>query len=579
MARDLLIGKKTFSGVSKLSVRDADGVRRHIYQESGTPAEISTAQEMKSVVTLENTGKVYRYIGESTSEYTKGQLYSVMLATTGENVVKLTANDIEFFDGACPFAKAFKFPFAHNFTEGQAIDVVYRVDGVENTKTVYYRTVTESLDDDTEITLQTWADEQTGSIGDGIDLEEGTTKHSIYVMSYWNHSFDPTNEETGLGDGQMWIVEGMEENSYSSLEIVSIGGLKNPATVKLTEFVEADGIANPILVTTEKEMDALEVAANTGCCYRFVGSSTKRYEQDEVYTVSASNGITLMERVLTPSYSLYGHTSMDESYIKMWFLGSIAFGDFGKYCSFGATNLTLDMIDTNSTSYTVYSFGYLPNLKRLVLRQPNATNPLTLAEDALSRTGITATTGTIYVPDSLIDEYKASESWSEYVKVIRPLSEFDVDGYNYLGGEVKVTRRITDGIDVNAYEIIDKKLPIVEGLTYRAYLNVDGTEYVKEVLCVNGSVSNNIGKSEISTLGDYGENACILNVDAENEKYYIFNFINGATLSFEDGTEESAQLTVTDSSSLITFGSVGCGNISSATVHAITLASDPIMSF
>lgn len=44
---------------------------------SGRPIEISTSAEMDAVLTADNVGKVYRFVGTTDSDYTNGDLYEV----------------------------------------------------------------------------------------------------------------------------------------------------------------------------------------------------------------------------------------------------------------------------------------------------------------------------------------------------------------------------------------------------------------------------------------------------------------------------------------------------------------------
>lgn len=45
--------------------------------EAGIPIEVSTAEEMNELLTVDNIGNVYRFIGTTDSTYTNGDLYEV----------------------------------------------------------------------------------------------------------------------------------------------------------------------------------------------------------------------------------------------------------------------------------------------------------------------------------------------------------------------------------------------------------------------------------------------------------------------------------------------------------------------
>ena len=60
-------------------------------------------------------------------------------------------------------------------------------------------------------------------------------------------------------------------------------------------------------------------------------------------------------------------------------------------------------------------------LSTLVLRSGDVAE---LGTQAFSGTCIESGTGYIYVPDALVDSYKAAENWSTYADRIKPLSEY-----------------------------------------------------------------------------------------------------------------------------------------------------------
>lgn len=310
MSKNLLINKKIFNGISKISVRDADGVKRHIYEESGTVAEISTAEEMSNVISAENAGKIYKYVGESTSKYTNGQLYQISLVTTGENVVKIdTTKDFLWWpDDSAGFVMY--SPFEHNFTDGQKVDFVYRADGVEKTVSLYYV----EFDNDGTI-LQVLSNKP--EVGDIVVLEDEDGDNELSVFCYLNIAPDVN---MGLASGQCWVVE---HSPYKVIEVVSIGGIKNPRVLKsqpiygltalATEPQASDirenvacydskgnlvvgSMTNPIKVETEAEMDELLSTADWGSVFYYDGNTTsdKRYKCGNLYR-KTNNGFELLQ--------------------------------------------------------------------------------------------------------------------------------------------------------------------------------------------------------------------------------------------------------------------------------------------
>lgn len=47
------------------------------FQLTGSPAEVSTEAEMNAVLTADNVGKVYKYIGTTTDTYENGAYYVI----------------------------------------------------------------------------------------------------------------------------------------------------------------------------------------------------------------------------------------------------------------------------------------------------------------------------------------------------------------------------------------------------------------------------------------------------------------------------------------------------------------------
>lgn len=86
---------------------------------------------------------------------------------------------------------------------------------------------------------------------------------------------------------------------------------------------------------------------------------------------------------------------------------SLAYADFG-------------VITTIST----YAFFYCSKLATLIIRTPSVCSLPYLT--SLRSTPIAGGTGFVYVPDDLVEEYKAATNWSTYADQIKPISELEV---------------------------------------------------------------------------------------------------------------------------------------------------------
>ena len=73
------------------------------------------------------------------------------------------------------------------------------------------------------------------------------------------------------------------------------------------------------------------------------------------------------------------------------------------------------------------TFANCTSLTALILRRED-TSTMRLDVSSLRNTGISAGTGYIYVPASLVDSYKSATNWSAYADQIRALEDYTIDG-------------------------------------------------------------------------------------------------------------------------------------------------------
>ena len=86
----------------------------------------------------------------------------------------------------------------------------------------------------------------------------------------------------------------------------------------------------------------------------------------------------------------------------------------------GCTSLASVDLPVCTTINTSAFYG-CKKLATLILR--NTEEVATGSSDALTNTAIASGTGYIYVPDALVDSYKAATNWKTYADQIKPLSE------------------------------------------------------------------------------------------------------------------------------------------------------------
>ena len=97
------------------------------------------------------------------------------------------------------------------------------------------------------------------------------------------------------------------------------------------------------------------------------------------------------------------------------------------YAFANCTKLASADFGVSIESFGECAFNSDSALKTVVIRNPNkVVNPSTTngVPNGFNNTPIASGTGYIYVPDSLVDSYKAATKWSTYAAQIKPLSEY-----------------------------------------------------------------------------------------------------------------------------------------------------------
>lgn len=141
---------------------------------------------------------------------------------------------------------------------------------------------------------------------------------------------------------------------------------------------------------------------------------------------------------------------------------------------------------------------------------------------------------------------------------------------NLIGSEVNLNSVGPEGILVTT---VNKILTLTKDTIYRIYVNVNGVEYVKDITCLSATEGSNVNVQDRLTLGNFGSEACYLwNTEDGSDDIAILVFANGIVQA------DSSFIASETQSSIILCISENV-TINSAKLHAITLASDPLMSF
>lgn len=119
---------------------------------------------------------------------------------------------------------------------------------------------------------------------------------------------------------------------------------------------------------------------------------------------------------------------------------------------------------------------------------------------------------------------------------------------------------------------VDYSLELTEGTIYRIYVNLNGIEYVKEIKCVNSDSGDGIVLKDVLMLGNFGADACVIYNNGEDDMA-LFVLINKVYTAGDGG-----DFFTSDNKSCVAFEICG-SSFQNATVHAITLASDPLLTY
>ena len=161
----------------------------------------------------------------------------------------------------------------------------------------------------------------------------------------------------------------------------------------------------------------------------------------------AMRGTPVFNKFIAPKletvgpYSFYNALFKKYDFSSLKTIGEYAFGGYDNY-NFSSDNIFIGEKTTNPTTFggtcfsnsqletlicnnvsTFYTMAFWKSkLSTLVIK--GATVPQLTSTSVFDNTPIADGTGSIYVPDALVEQYKVATNWAIYADQIKPLSEY-----------------------------------------------------------------------------------------------------------------------------------------------------------
>lgn len=197
----------------------------------------------------------------------------------------------------------------------------------------------------------------------------------------------------------------------------------------------------------------------------FISRTSTSYTNTRVTTVGA--------------YCAYNYSALASVYLP-------AATSIGSYAFSGCTGLTGTVNFSAATSIGQYAFSGCskiecvdlsanakPTISAYAFQNCSKLNALIIRSDAVaSLSNTNAFTGTlimqglggIYVPDDLVDAYKASTNWATYASNICPISAYPVTDFSTISDSWdEILASINDGSYVTKYSVGDTKMMSING--------------------------------------------------------------------------------------------------------------------
>ena len=203
-------------------------------------------------------------------------------------------------------------------------------------------------------------------------------------------------------------------------------------------------------------------SVGSNCAYKYI-SLTSIYlpaatniGYNAFYGCSGLTDVNLPAATTITQYAFSGCTGLTDVNLP-------AATTIGQYAFNGCNNLKcVDLSGSAKPIINTYAFQNCSKLNAVIIRSDTVA---TLSgTNALTGTLIAQGLGGIYVPDDLVDTYKAATNWATYAANIYPISAYPVTDFSTIHDSWdEVLAAINDGTYATKYSVGDTKLMTING--------------------------------------------------------------------------------------------------------------------
>lgn len=398
----------------------------------GGITEIATPEEMEAFKTEANVGKYAKYVGETTDTYVNGAIY--LVEQKGGNIALFDESTLMDGQG---YVVTSDTSLETTFANEEAVNINFTINSGEvktfastwieqdgmtmigvdsgNPQTIYQ-------DDSLMIMFMGYCNMNIMSSAQGqtymcipVSVSNGAiTSDIVEVVSFSNATSEVVNPLSYLYKSYIYLPNSAStiasENNikdgysaYNEKGELLMGKLKNPE--EITSQEEYDNVINNSDTFNEVYKVTADVANINGLGGLFIHKRLNNY-------ASLQNLISIEDIAGLGSIGFYNTkvVLLDQSFSR-------------PYAYAYSTNLKIVEFVYQDFIYLAHHLFYgCDQLTTIIIRGENSVSRG--GEGMFDETPIANGSGYIYVPDSLVEDYKVENYWSTYASQIKPLSEY-----------------------------------------------------------------------------------------------------------------------------------------------------------